>query len=272
MHKTQQLLQRSKHLLSKFKVAPDLPWLLSNVNVIFDLRKMAAFMQLGRKRKVYKHRQNEPSSTHREEFRFNEENVVWMAEHFLKQTYETRRGALSNKHEMEVFLRYIGDPGFQLGVGKDIGIHQCTVSRTFTSVVEQIAEKAGIWMITSKGPRTHGRRNISSMHNRCPGLYAYPNPKTRTPWGWVYLPQGCAHFECASNMWCWRTIYERVIGLARIRPWQSDMEKVTYWQFHGEHENWCFVVGRWGLRHCPLVDDPIQGSCRTRVTGFQQDS
>jgi hypothetical protein len=114
--------------------------------VIFDLRKMAAFMQLGRMRKVYKHRQNEPSSTYREEFRFNEENVVWMGEHFLKENHEPRGGALSNKHKMEVFLRYIGDPGFQLGVGKDIGIHQCTVSRTFTSVVEQIAEKASIWI------------------------------------------------------------------------------------------------------------------------------
>ena len=32
---------------------------------------------------------------------------------------------------MEVFLRHIGDPGFQVGVGEDIGIHQTTVSKTF---------------------------------------------------------------------------------------------------------------------------------------------
>ena len=39
---------------------------------------------------------------------------------------------------MEVFLRYVGDPGFQTGVRKDMGIHQSTVSRTFATVVEAI--------------------------------------------------------------------------------------------------------------------------------------
>ena len=33
---------------------------------------------------------------------------------------ENRGGTLSNKQKMEVFLRYVGDPGFQIGVGKDI--------------------------------------------------------------------------------------------------------------------------------------------------------
>ena len=33
---------------------------------------------------------------------------------------EKRGGTLSNKQKMEVFLRYVGDPGFQIGVGKDI--------------------------------------------------------------------------------------------------------------------------------------------------------
>ena len=37
--------------------------------------------------------------------------------------YETKGGALSNKQRMEVFLRHVGDPGFQTGVGEDMGIH-----------------------------------------------------------------------------------------------------------------------------------------------------
>ena len=37
---------------------------------------------------------------------------------------ETRGRALSNKQRMEGFLRHVGDPGFQTGVGEDIGIHQ----------------------------------------------------------------------------------------------------------------------------------------------------
>ena len=69
-----------------------------------------------------------------------------MAKHFLKEHYENSGGALSNKQTMEIFLRYIGDTGFQLGFGKDIGIHQCTVSRAFSSVVEQIVKKASIYI------------------------------------------------------------------------------------------------------------------------------
>ncbi|KAJ8020987.1 hypothetical protein HOLleu_40735 [Holothuria leucospilota] len=47
---------------------------------------------------------------------------------------------------MEVFLRCIGDPGFQVGVGKDIGIHQSTVSRTFADVLDKVVAKADTWI------------------------------------------------------------------------------------------------------------------------------
>ena len=39
-----------------------------------------------------------------------------------------------------------GDPGFQTGVGKDMGIHQSAVSRTFATVVEAIVTKADTWI------------------------------------------------------------------------------------------------------------------------------
>ena len=47
---------------------------------------------------------------------------------------------------MEVFLRHVGDPGFQTGVEKDMGIYQSTVSRTFATVVEAIVAKADTWI------------------------------------------------------------------------------------------------------------------------------
>ena len=40
----------------------------------------------------------------------------------------------------------VGDPGFQTGVGEDMGIHQSTVSRTFATVVEDIVAKADTWI------------------------------------------------------------------------------------------------------------------------------
>ena len=43
-------------------------------------------------------------------------------------------------------MRHVGDPGFQTGVGEDMGIHQSTVSRTFTTVVEAIVAKADTWI------------------------------------------------------------------------------------------------------------------------------
>ena len=58
---------------------------------------------------------------------FHCENVAWMSEYFLGENTETRGGALSNKQRMDVFLPHVGDPGFQTGVGEEMGIHQSTV-------------------------------------------------------------------------------------------------------------------------------------------------
>ena len=107
---------------------------------------MAAFMQLVRKTKVYRERRRTLEATYRAEYRFDEGNVEWLAEHFLHESQETRGGALSPKQQMEVFLRHISDPGFQVGVGKDIGIHQTTVSKTFAKVLDQVNGKAQLWI------------------------------------------------------------------------------------------------------------------------------
>jgi hypothetical protein len=51
-------------------------------------------------------------------YRFEERNVEYLAEIFLGNTEERRGGALSPKQRMEIYLRYMGDPGFQVGVGR----------------------------------------------------------------------------------------------------------------------------------------------------------
>ena len=99
-------------------------------------------MQLPRKQKENKPRKLQSMDIYRSLFKFHDENVAWMSEYFLDENTETRGGALSNKQRMEVFLRHVGDPGFQSGVGEDMRVHQSTVSRTFATGVEVIVAKA----------------------------------------------------------------------------------------------------------------------------------
>ena len=86
-----------------------------------------------RKPKVYKPRKD-IFNNYKELFRFQEDNVKWIANHFLKNE-ETRGGALSSKKRMEIFLRYMSDPGFQVGVGEDVGVNKGTVSRNIKLVL-----------------------------------------------------------------------------------------------------------------------------------------
>ncbi|KAG8299208.1 hypothetical protein J6590_106527 [Homalodisca vitripennis] len=62
--------------------------------------------------------------------RFNEDNVEWLANRFLVATVETRGGALSSVHKTKICLRYLADPGYQKGIGQELGIDQATVSRS----------------------------------------------------------------------------------------------------------------------------------------------
>ena len=81
---------------------------------------MAEFLQI-RKRKCYHHCRETLSPNYKKLYRFIEENVVWLAEHFLGEYTETRGVALSNKERMKAFLRYVTDPGFQNGIGAGDG-------------------------------------------------------------------------------------------------------------------------------------------------------
>lgn len=76
---------------------------------------MAMFINLNaRKTKRYKERRPGDDENYRQLYRFSRENVEWMASHFLPENHETRGDALTNVQKMQSFLRYIGDPGFQV--------------------------------------------------------------------------------------------------------------------------------------------------------------
>lgn len=103
-------------------------------------------MVVNRKRKLYKLRRESSQLDYKVLYRFSKEHVEWLAEHFLGHSEETRGGALTNEEKMRIFLRYVGDPGFQSGVGEDIGVCRSTVSKTFFQVLTSIEMKADYWI------------------------------------------------------------------------------------------------------------------------------
>jgi hypothetical protein len=65
---------------------------------------------------------------------------------FLDHNEETRRGALTDKQKMEIFLRYVGDTGFQSGVAEDLGVDEKTMSEVIADIATKIVEKAPFWI------------------------------------------------------------------------------------------------------------------------------
>lgn len=43
---------------------------------------------------------------------------------------------------MEISLGYVSDSGYQSGIAKDIGVERRTVSKTFSTVLDQIVAKS----------------------------------------------------------------------------------------------------------------------------------
>ncbi|XP_046684573.1 putative nuclease HARBI1 [Homalodisca vitripennis] len=82
----------------------------------------------------------------KELYLFNEDNVEWLANRVLVATKETRGGALSSVHKMTICLRYLADPGYQKGIGQELGIDQETVSRSVSEVVDSIVAQANQWI------------------------------------------------------------------------------------------------------------------------------
>lgn len=118
-----------------------------------------------RREKMYKVRKVPSIRDYKSLYRFEEQNVAWLGNHFLGESEERRGGALTSKQRMQVFLRYMADPGFQSGLGEEMNIHQSTVSKTVKYVSEKIIEKANLWIKFPSSP--HQIRNAKqSWQNR----------------------------------------------------------------------------------------------------------
>lgn len=70
--------------------------------------------QENRARKIYMPRRVQDDYCYKAMYRFRRENVEYLAQRFLPVVDDFRGGALSHVQQMETFLRYIGDPGFQV--------------------------------------------------------------------------------------------------------------------------------------------------------------
>lgn len=96
--------------------------------------------------KYYKPRLSTLVRDFKDLYRFEERNLQWLADRFLGTNEETRGGALSTAHRMKVCLRYLSDPGYQKGIGEELGVSQATVSRTVNAVVDSIVAHATDWI------------------------------------------------------------------------------------------------------------------------------
>lgn len=99
-----------------------------------------------RHEKRYKMRRSPPIEDYKALYRFNKENVKWIASHFLGETHETRGGALTMEQRMKIFLRYLADPGFQSGIAEELGVHRSTVCKTINGVADMIMQKSDTWI------------------------------------------------------------------------------------------------------------------------------
>lgn len=113
---------------------------------------MAQIPVVLRHRKLYKARLNPQPKDYKSLYRFSDENVTWVSEHFLGVNLENRGGALTTKQKMQVFLRYMADPGYQSGIAQEMNIHQTTVCKTVDQVANAIIQKSNVWIKFPSSP------------------------------------------------------------------------------------------------------------------------
>lgn len=99
-----------------------------------------------RNRKKYEQRKFVNKDRCKELLRFEDESIEFITNYFLPEVQDRRGGALSARQKMEIFLRYLADPGFQSGVSLDFGVSRSTVSKTFSFVLDKINLKAHEWI------------------------------------------------------------------------------------------------------------------------------
>lgn len=124
------MLRQIKQMLKKTKVPKLLATnlLLSDFSIIFAFvfrhftmdihvfEDLDNLIDVRRAIKIYKPRREEVNRNFKSLFRFEEQNINFLVHEFLPEYQETRGGAVSNQNKMKCFLRYLGDPGFQVSI------------------------------------------------------------------------------------------------------------------------------------------------------------
>ncbi|CAH2006181.1 unnamed protein product [Acanthoscelides obtectus] len=59
---------------------------------------------------------------------------------------ELTRWIIDSPYIQYICLRYLGDPGYQQGIGQELGVRQATVSRTVDRVVNSIVAQSNEWI------------------------------------------------------------------------------------------------------------------------------
>lgn len=103
-----------------------------------------------REQKVYRERRQVSG---KQLLRFENDSVDFITNEFLVNSDETRGGAIPPRTKMEIFLRAVADPGFQIGVAEDFGIERSTACKTFHFVMDRICDRANHWIKFPTSPR-----------------------------------------------------------------------------------------------------------------------
>ena len=123
-------------------------------------------------------------------------------------------------YEQDCDILYISDPGYRSGVAKDIGVERSTVSRTFSSVLDQIVAKSEEWII----PTAIGAVDCTHVHIMKPSEFGdeYVNRKGKTT---INVQMTCdANEKITSVDAKWPgSVHDSRIWLNGIRTWCADM-------------------------------------------------
>ncbi|KAK9892551.1 hypothetical protein WA026_020534 [Henosepilachna vigintioctopunctata] len=145
---------------------------------------MAEFMPI-RQRKIYSVRSGINERNCKELLRFNSGSVDFLAAQFLVES-DTRGGGISRRKQMEIFLRFVNDPGFQSGVAQDVDVHRTNGNKTkryeisrevgqshnwirFPTTAEDMTEAKVLWQRHSRLPSVIGALDCTQVVIQKPG-------------------------------------------------------------------------------------------------------
>ncbi|XP_055635300.1 putative nuclease HARBI1 [Toxorhynchites rutilus septentrionalis] len=199
-----------------YYVAPNIPFpLVCDIGPSFEKNRAT---------KTYKIRREGDDDNFKQLYRFSRENVGFLARTFLPNYEETRGEAFQNMQKMKCFLRYVGDPGFQVGVGEDLGLHQTTVCKTVWQTCRAIVEKSHGWIKKYEFPYCIGALDCTHVLIKRPHHFAdeFVNRKGLTSFNVQATCNGREMFTSVECRWPGSVHDARIWRNSAIREILSD--------------------------------------------------